>query len=284
MQLKLISWNIRHFRQQKIDEYIHTIWEVCEWADVCFVYEDHTGRGSELAQAFNEYEQKRGPTLSRWRVWMGDEIRVHDEYVALIWKSGISVAPNSGRMAQFGDLMSGERCPAVADVTVKLEHGDRTVTIAAWHAYGPAKVSAKDLFQRLLQTDYCDVLIGDFNFQTYDKSLPFGGLTEGNFTLSNSMDFETPPAFGQGAHGAVGKRSARIKDNYKMQEILPSNHRGSTTYTEEGIGKRTTGLDRCIVLKQHVASVALSVALPREFDEMSSLTDHMPLMLIFEIA
>jgi hypothetical protein len=280
MQLKIISWNIRHFRKSKIEDYIHTLWEVCGWAHVCFIYEDHAGVGGLFATHLNNYEKKQSRQLSNWS---GVEIRTHDEYVAVIWRTPVTVAHNSGRQAQFSKLISGEREPAVVDVNAGT---GRTLTVAAWHAFGPAKVSAKDLFQSIQKTDFCDVLIGDFNFQTFNKDLGTGGLVvdQSEFELGNSMDFAVADSTGLVAASSVGKRSSRIMDTIKMQEILPSNHSGSTTYTEMGQGRRTTGLDRCLVSQQHVASVQLNVAMPKEFDEMSTLTDHMPLMLIFEVS
>lgn len=278
MQFKIISWNIRHFRQSKIDDFIHTLWEVCSWAHVVFIYEDHTGLGSTLAKALNDYEAKQGKQGLKW---LGAELRTLDEYVAVIWRSPLSVTQNTGAESGFSTLMSGERCPAVVDV----KHGQTTVTIAAWHAYGPAKVSAKDLYQRILRTSLCDILIGDFNFQTFDKQLQSGGLDvdDSEFELSESMDFEVKPSMQVVNMGPIGKRSMRLQNVQTMQEVLPSNHRGSTTFTDTGVGRRTSGLDRCLVNTRHVGAVKLQVAIPQEFDEMAPLTDHMPLMLIIEI-
>lgn len=278
MQLKIVSWNIRHFRKSKITDFIHTLWEVCAWADVVFIYEDHTGLGRVFADALNAYEVKHKKTPSHWK---GDEIFRTDEYVAVVWRSPVAVSVNHGAAAGIASVMPGERAPAVVDV----QHGKSgAVTVAAWHAYGPAKVSAKDLFQRMLRMNHCDVLIGDFNFQSFDKAHGPGGLevADGDFDV-DSMDFEVAPSFPNAVQAPVGKRSVRLEANQVMQEIVPCNHRGSTTYTDEAQGKRSTGLDRCLVKKQLVASVQLAVAQPAWFDELAALTDHMPLLLIVEI-
>lgn len=278
MQLNIISWNIRHFRQSKIDDFIHTLWEVCVWAHVVFIYEDHTGLGTKLAKALNDYEAKQGkPKL----IWSGDELRTVDEYVAVIWRSPVAVSHNTGAESAFADLLSGERCPAVVDV----RHGETVATVAAWHAYGPAKVSAKDLYQSILRTDFCDILIGDFNFQSFNKQLQPGMLdvSDSAFELVESLDFEVKPSMQLMDMGPIGKRSVRLQNVQTMQEVLPSNHRGSTTFTDTGVGRRTSGLDRCLVNTRHVGAVKLQVSIPNEFDEMAPLTDHMPLMLIFEV-
>jgi hypothetical protein len=282
MLLKIISWNIRHFRQAKIDDYIHTLWEVCNHAHVVFIYEDHTGLGSTLADALNKFEKK---SLKPAANWQGTEIRAMDEYVAVVWRGLVGVTKNGGSQAKLAALMSGERFPAVVDINANT---GRTLTVAAWHAYGPAKVSAKDLFQRILTSEHCDILIGDFNFQTFNKGLPMGGLDadDSEFTSDISMDFAAAPSLviDNTKRKSVGRRSDRLSQNQKMTEILPSNHTGSTTYTEEGIGKRTTGLDRCVVLSQHLPSVKLMVLQPAWHDEAITLTDHMPLLLGIDIA
>jgi len=294
MELKIISWNIRHFRKQKIGDYIHTLWEVMIWSDICFIYEDHIGLGEELADALNKYEleqnkkhqQAQQPqyirSLSHWK---GGDIHTLDEYVTFVWKQPYSVVNNTGVAAVFGSLMSGERCPAVVTVS-----GDKSVVIAAWHAYGPAKVSAKDLFQSVQRVDGCDILIGDFNFQTGSKGGFSGGLTvsDGAFDLPESLDFSSHGEAPSNSNASssttvVPFRSARLNEAIHMLEIVPENHKGSTTYTDEGIGKRTSGLDRCLVRKQYMDSVKLWVKVPDQFDEMITLTDHMPLMLIIRL-
>lgn len=312
MELKIISWNIRHFREKKIIDFIHTLWEVIVWCDVCFIYEDHAGKGTALAKALNEYES-RLPLDKVRNHWMGKEIHTTDEYVAIVWKGGVQVTPHSAATAVFSELMSGERCPAA----VKIEKSGKSSIVAAWHAYGPAKVSAKDLFQRILQVNICDVLIGDFNFQTFATGLGSGGLnvTDDDFSLVESLDYKVPPmrtnsttslglSEAPSSSSAVpvvasssssssldpafgGKsspmRSSRLEDKVHMKEIVPANHQGSTTYTEDRVGKRTTGLDRCLVRKQFVSSCKLMVAMPEWFDELFCLTDHMVLQLIIDI-
>lgn len=286
MAYKIVSWNIRHFRASKIENYIATIHSVLGWAEIAFVYEDHAGLGAKLAAAMNAYEAKitddpLAKTQYDPKRWVGMSIRVTDEYVTVVWRhAALSVAENSGASAAFARIIPGERCPAVVNAT----KDGKTLTIAGWHAFGPAKVSAQAMFHKLQTIEGCDVLIGDFNFQAGMTDLRPGTLVldDAFFALHDDLDFHVPERRGEFYKPLADAvhRSARLRATLKMQEILPSNYAGSTTFTDEAFGRRKSGLDRCLIAKGLPAQ--LMVGAPNWFDEVFSLTDHVPLMLAVE--
>jgi hypothetical protein len=68
----------------------------------------------------------------------------------------------------------GYRIPAIVDVVItKPDASRRTITIAAWHAPGPAKATAPSLFEAYcgVLTDI-DLLVGDFNYNPNTRFSP----------------------------------------------------------------------------------------------------------------
>ena len=282
--LNIVSWNICHFRKDKIKSHIATLHSVISWGHVCFIYEDHTALGQTLADRLNLYEEDWNnsgfsPYYSPGR-WKGASEAVHGEYISVVWDASVRIGLEYNRAATstIQSKIPGERAPAVFNVS----QDGKTKVVGAWHAFGPAKQSAQSKFATLQQLDCVDVIIGDFNFQSLDPALQSGGLVldDAYFALIDDLDYKVPGKLTTtSTQVSTGHRSARIRDMYKMKEILPSNYRGATTFTSTSSGKRKSGLDRCLVRTELFDRASLMVALPNEPDETIKLTDHVPLLL-----
>jgi hypothetical protein len=214
MKLSVISWNIRHLRNEKIE--IHQKQVVKDLADghIVFLYEnkmDHRDNAlmyDLLMEALGEahgnsddikidvlsspvgtnesvqvvYTSKRvtGPSSQHGQGHTIDiEVKKNTTWNQRLWDEGWHRLSRSYNDTVRSEIQQqrlakgkGYRIPAIVDVVItKPDATTKRITIAAWHAPGPAKATAPSLFEA-----YCgvlteiDLLVGDFN---YNPNTPF---------------------------------------------------------------------------------------------------------------
>lgn len=277
MSLTFLSWNIRNLRVNKWNQHIDQIKAIVEQADVCFFYEAHAQmRGAEKIDDF-----------------VPIDIPVQDELVYCLYRSDIELeilttVPH-GVQEAYG---RGERRPASVQVT----KDGVTLTVGAWHAYGPAKQSVSLLHEKILRVDFYDIVMGDFNYQSHgqveivedamitstedwrqvseDGYREIEDEREADGTNKRSADGEgQPPAKRQ-------KRSSeRIRNARHITEVSTEDMQSTSTFTSTGPTRRTLPLDRVMASDELVPRIKLGQLRPADYSAAFDLTDHCPVIV-----
>jgi hypothetical protein len=210
MKFRIVSWNIRHFRAEKIQDYWSVIRdETCD-AHLAFFYENKMSNNTggktilKLKDKIASSSKFLSPEYKYYVVPVGTDENVL-LFCALKPKTGKNSKYGAGRTFEVAisadDVLKnslygpGEeklkssknltvltnlawnksefRVPAIVDVQItRPDKTTKTFKIAAWHAPGPAMGMAEPLWEAYKEqlADHVDVYVGDFNFPGTETS------------------------------------------------------------------------------------------------------------------
>ncbi|MCX4244142.1 DUF4157 domain-containing protein [Paraliomyxa miuraensis] len=190
--LTVISWNVRHIRPDKVDDYGDYIASQINGADVVFFYENKQKNNKEGACIKKLIALMKKTTKVEWGGIVTPVLT--NENVLTIYRktrgsTTITVTPDDGYMNKLklaadkgvrssmnqtimSNLSIGwaeARIPAIVDVTVAPKVSRKqTFKVSAWHAPGPSTALAPLLWKNYVPVLYNDVdlYVGDYNMTT----------------------------------------------------------------------------------------------------------------------